>query len=633
MLWREKQHKFSSSSLSEFEATMLSSSTISPLVTNYEFYKTTNQGNIHDLGCKLLGLFNWEKAKEEFVKLEKNRLVLEIQKACCKNNCFFDPLKCMNDEHDGNLATLLKKETHENIEGFVDYFDKDSVDETLHPPLYDELGNAKVDLHKLETDHVKRCRPSSEFELSKLFNIINAIMESSKVSLASQRKFMFDVFQQKGNGLNLPRLAAMGFGPDCGQAPKYRDGFGAARILQPRKRYAPLYFWMYKHGEDLPCHRDSEKISAPFLDSDGKVCYPCNTGMCHKKCSCESCSNVALLKEEGRKHDEHLAEYNPSCVLAKVQCTDHYVDHPDNFIPEEDIEIEVFNYLNMNLNKAEKDKALSKRVNFPPRINGNLQEKLKLSGLKKICKVCKKNTNDHIQSHHFLHVQCKICDVRRKTNQDENFWKKTCTVCKVYFPNIKRSEMKRHVRGHDRDFLCEFCGIGFARKKYLEQHIDDIHCRKETKFVRTTCQKQFKQERNLNVHHKLRHTEGVKHFKCRLCPKVFLYRFNLNRHLRSNHSADSSALTNVFLKKLGFSCKFCPSVFENKWLLKRHSDSVHDSGVLFPCDRCDKTFAREDNRRRHMISTHEALEFICPTCKRVFSRKDNMLRHLLKHSN
>ena len=131
----------------------------------------------------------------------------------------------------------------------------------------------------------------------------------------------------------------------------------------------------------------------------------------------------------------------------------------------------------------------------------------------------------------------------------------------------------------------------------------------------------------------MRHTEGVKHFKCRLCPKVFLYRFNLNRHLRSNHSAKSSALTNVFLKKLGFSCKFCPSVFENKWLLKRHSDSVHDSGVLFPCDRCEKTFGREDNRRRHMISTHEAQEFICPTCKRVFSRKDHMLRHLLKHSN
>ena len=105
--------------------------------------------------------------------------------------------------------------------------------------------------------------------------------------------------------------------------------------------------------------------------------------MCHKKCSCESCSNVALLKEEGRKHDEHLAEYNPSCVLAKVQCTDHYVDHPDKFNPEEDIEIEVFNYLKMNLNKAEKDKALSKRVNFPPRVNGNLQEKLKLSGLRK----------------------------------------------------------------------------------------------------------------------------------------------------------------------------------------------------------------------------------------------------------
>ena len=202
---------------------------------------------------------------------------------------------------------------------------------------------------------------------------------------------------------------------------------------------------MYKHGEDSPCVGKSGKRCEPFLDSDGRMCYPCNTGMCHEKCPCEICTRVALIVEEGIEHNEHLEEYNLNCVMAKEQCTEHYVDHPDNFNPKEDIEIEVFNYLDINMSNNEKEKVLWKRVNFPPREKGNLQEQLKLSGLKKDCQICRRNTKDHILNHHVLHVQCKICDVRSKTVHDENFWRKTCPQCKKYFPNI--SFVKNVVKG------------------------------------------------------------------------------------------------------------------------------------------------------------------------------------------
>ena len=426
-MWlRERQHKFSSSSLSKFESSMLSSFNLSPHMTDYDYYKNGNQSYIHDLGCDLIGLFGWDNAKEEFVKLENNHVVLEVQKACCKNNCFFDPLKCMNGEHDGKLASLLKKELHEGLPDFYDYFENDNVDQTLHPPVYDQFGDANIDLDKLNSDCVMICKPDAEFELSKLFNIADAIMRSSSLSLENQRKSMFKVFKQKSSGLNLPRLAAMGFGPSCRQLVKCRDFFQASQNLQPVKKWAPFYFWMYKHGEDSPCVGKSGKRCEPFLDSDGRMCYPCNTGMCHEKCPCEICTSVALIVEEGIEHNEHLEEYNLNCVMAKVQCTEHYVDHPDNFNPEEDIEIEVFNYLDMNMTNNEKEKVLWKRVNFPPREKGNLQEQLKLSGLKKHCQVCRRNTKDHILNHHVLHVQCKICDVRSKTVHDENFWRKTC---------------------------------------------------------------------------------------------------------------------------------------------------------------------------------------------------------------
>ena len=50
---------------------MLSSFNLSPHMTDYDYYKNGNQSCIHDLGCDLIGLFGWDNAKEEFVKLEK----------------------------------------------------------------------------------------------------------------------------------------------------------------------------------------------------------------------------------------------------------------------------------------------------------------------------------------------------------------------------------------------------------------------------------------------------------------------------------------------------------------------------------------------------------------------------------
>ena len=106
---RENEHKFSENNLSEFELSILSKHSYSEEMTDYEFFKSDNQMTIHGLGRKLLGGVSWERAKEEFIKLDDNNFVIEIQKAVCHNKCFFDPLKCMDDEHDGKLRSLLKK--------------------------------------------------------------------------------------------------------------------------------------------------------------------------------------------------------------------------------------------------------------------------------------------------------------------------------------------------------------------------------------------------------------------------------------------------------------------------------------------------------------------------------------------
>ena len=42
--------------------------------------------------------------------------------------------------------------------------------------------------------------------------------------------------------------------------------FQASQNVQPEKKWAPFYFWMYRHGEDLPCTGKSGKNSEPFLE-------------------------------------------------------------------------------------------------------------------------------------------------------------------------------------------------------------------------------------------------------------------------------------------------------------------------------------------------------------------------------
>ena len=632
---RENEHQFLVSSLSEFETSLLSSFSFTPDMTDYEYFKTGNQTSVHGLGSQLFGGVSWEHAKEEFVELENNRFVLEIQKACCKNNCFFDPLKCMDKEHDGKLKSLLRKELHESVDTFDDYYKMDELEPKfiLEPPVYDQFGVANVDIDKLSAADIRMCKPSAEWELSKLLNIVEALLDGSEVSLEIQRKSMFNIFMQKCNGFNLPRLAAMGFGPFAGQLVKKRDYFDhfQSKNLNPEQRWSPNFFWMFTHGPDLPCVGKSEKISTPFLDHDGRVCFPCNTGKCHKKCLCEPCLNISFLAEEGEKHEEHLEEYNLECVLAKVQCTEHYVDHPDNFKLDEDLDMKVFNYLDMGLNEHEIEKVSWKRVNCPPRAEGNLQEQLKLAGLKKKCEVCRRNLNDHIKNHHALHVQCKICDIRSKTMHDPNFWRKTCPECKIYFPNMEQSEMKRHIKGHEMDFSCDVCGKGFRRQKYLNQHIEEIHGKQESRYICTICNKEYKQERNLRNHVKMRHSEDVETFQCRFCDSEFLYRFSLKRHLLSAHSASTSAHTNVFMKSKICYCEYCNASFGTNSLLKRHVATLHSQDKPFKCDVCEKVFARKDRLLRHKESTHEDAKFSCQFCDESFRRKDSLLKHAQKH--
>ena len=623
--------------LSEFEQSLLQNHSYSKNKTDYEYLKSHNQVVIHGLGCQLLDLYSWEKAKENLVQLENNKFVEEIQKAVCPQDCYFDPLRCLNNEHDGNLKSLMKKELHDQAQGFLNFFEyENNADSyTADAPVYDDEGLANIDIDALNVHDVRNCKPGAEWELNKLSNIIEALLESSHISLETQRKKMFDVFLQQRPGLNLPRLAAMGFGPFCSQVGKYCNYFGESKVIDSDEKWSSTFFWQYKHGKDDVClgvGLHENKFSVPFYDPEWRICYPCNTGLCHEKCPCEICTQVHLLmQEDSSKHEsEHLEQYNVDCVLTNVQCSEHFVDHPSNFIENQDIQIDVYNYLDMDLDTEARERVQWKRVNNPPRRKGNLQETLKLSGLKRICAQCRRDVNDHIRNHHILHSQCKICDIRSKTLIDEHFWEKTCPECKMYFPNIEKREMRRHVKGHDMDFTCASCDKGFRRPKYLKQHVEDVHVCQEV-WICSICKKSYKQERNFKMHYRLRHSDLVQCFKCPICNKEFLYNFSLKRHLELKHGKRHTWVQNIKsideLQRNPFKCSECCKDFKEQFTLNRHSREVHGELRKFKCDVCSQYFARKEFLKRHMLAKHVASVFKCHICEKSFNRKDNLRKH------
>ncbi|KAG9071897.1 hypothetical protein KI688_006116 [Linnemannia hyalina] len=77
-----------------------------------------------------------------------------------------------------------------------------------------------------------------------------------------------------------------------------------------------------------------------------------------------------------------------------------------------------------------------------------------------------------------------------------------------------------------------------------------------------------------------------------------------------------------------FICKLpgCGRTFSRQFNLKSHG-MTHETLRPYPCDQCDKTFARIHDRDRHLKSHHEKAHF-CVVCQGKFARQDAVTRHL-----
>ena len=211
------------------------------------------------------------------------------------------------------------------------------------------------------------------------------------------------------------------------------------------------------------------------------------------------------------------------------------------------------------------------------------------------------------------------------------------------------------------DLECTICGVRFARKAYLQQHILSVHEKKKP-YECDKCEARFsensKLKRHINIVHEKKvpienltvcssdandfsnhecefcglkyaklshlqeHTTSVhekkKPFKCDLCDSKFSVNSKLNRHIRTVHEekkVESEVIGSEVDVNLtvcsdandysNLECTICSMRFAKKSHLQEHIISVHEKKKLFACHKCDSRFSGHSNLRAHINTVHE----------------------------
>jgi DNA-directed RNA polymerase subunit RPC12/RpoP len=76
-----------------------------------------------------------------------------------------------------------------------------------------------------------------------------------------------------------------------------------------------------------------------------------------------------------------------------------------------------------------------------------------------------------------------------------------------------------------------------------------------------------------------------------------------------------------------FSCNRCNKTFTRKSNLKRHQDSVHSTERPFQCPYCSFSTKRKDILDRHIREKHFGVRYNCEICKESFTQLTSLKRH------
>jgi len=200
-------------------------------------------------------------------------------------------------------------------------------------------------------------------------------------------------------------------------------------------------------------------------------------------------------------------------------------------------------------------------------------------------------------------------------------------------------------------FICENCGKEFKKKRYLTQHVKNVH-RKETStvsllkqdggsgkrvaFSREECNFASMNNRSKLLHKAKGHTLEVSKegdvFTCDKCDFVHKHKSIVDRHIFLVHKLEERSVEgNVYV------CEECDFTSKNKKHLWQHIIRAHkeDSGKknVYNCEQCNFTTTNKRNLSRHMSRGHEAKMkssdkiYSCNQCTFVTKHSGSLSRH------
>ncbi|CRK92179.1 CLUMA_CG005714, isoform A [Clunio marinus] len=170
----------------------------------------------------------------------------------------------------------------------------------------------------------------------------------------------------------------------------------------------------------------------------------------------------------------------------------------------------------------------------------------------------------------------------------------------------------RHLKNHERSFVCDLCGYTAIVKIKLENHITTTHMKQFS--LCAICGKTLKNRDILRIHMKTH--ENVKKFKCLLCPKEFRRERNYHYH-QGVHSNEAT-----------YQCPMCPKKFKTYRRVSYHK-RFHDPEKAkllreqHCCTICRKTYLTSQSLKRHMIN-HTGIKTETKLSEKEFSESSHL---------